>query len=106
MFTSRCQRIILELMERAMAVATKKTKRTRKQVKKEEKVDMGKVQSAICRDILDTADVTKTAVSQEIIEKLSNSVSREEIKDTLTTVNQKIDQQADQLVNRVIKQLK
>lgn len=86
-----------------MAV-TKKT--NNKKIKKEEKVDMGKLQSTICREIKDTADVTKSEVSNEIIANLAESNSREDIKATVKLVSAKIDMQANLLIDRVLKSLK
>lgn len=91
-------------------MATTKTSRSRKNtkktVKKEETVDMGKLQSKICREIMDTAEVTKSAVANEIIAKLSESNTRDDLKAALNQVNATIDLQANMLVDRVIKTLK
>ena len=85
-------------------MATRKTANT-KNKKKEEKVDMGKLQSTICREIKDTADVTKAEVANEIISSLSKTASRDDIKATVKVVNAKIDTQANMLIDRVIKSL-
>ena len=91
-------------------MATTKTSRSRKNtkktVKKEETVNMGQLQSKICREIMDTAEVTKSAVADQIIAQLSENTSRDELKSTLNQVNAAIDLQANMLVDRVIKTLK
>ena len=85
--------------------ATKKAKSKKTPIKKKETPNMGKIQSTICRDIMDTAEVTKSAVATEIIAKLSENSSRQELKEVVKVVNAKIDEQAGQLVNRVLKNL-
>ena len=80
--------------------------RQKKSIKTEEKVNMGKIQTAVCRDILDTADVTKSQVVNQVIENFSGKVNREELKESITMINNLIDQQANSLVDRVIKSIK
>ena len=80
--------------------------RQKKSIKTEEKVNMGKIQTAVCRDILDTADVTKSQVVNQVIENFSGKVNREELKESITMINNLIDQQASSLVDRVIKSIK
>lgn len=79
------------------------TKKTTKKV--EEKVNMGKLQREICKDILDTAAVTKSQVSSSIIEKFSD-MDRKELKEAIATISAVVDQQSSSLIDRVIKTLK
>lgn len=82
------------------------TKSRKKKTTTESKVDMNKVQSKVCRDILDAAEVTKSQVSNTIIENLSkNGSSKEEMKLVIASVSSQIDTQANQLLDRVIKNL-
>lgn len=86
---------------------TQKTKSNSKRVKKkEEKINMGKLQTTVCRDILDTAEVTKSQVASEVIEKFSSHVERESLKTSIKQINELIDRQADSLINRVLENLK
>lgn len=87
-------------------MVTTKNSRSRKTTKKkEENVNMGKLQSTICREIMDTAEVTKSEVATEIIAQLSENIAREDLKQAVKIVSARIDQQANQLVDRVIKTL-
>ena len=90
---------------------TKKKAETKKPAKsketniqKEHEKKMSSLQRKICRDILDASDVTKSQVSSELIRELQGlGSSREDLKQLVSIVNNKIDTQANQLVDRVVK---
>ena len=67
---------------------------------------MGKLQTKVCRDILDTADVTKSQIASAVVEKFSGQIEKENLRESIKVINQLIDKQADSLVDRVIKNLK
>ena len=72
--------------------------------KEEEKVNMDKLQSTLCRDILDTAEVTKSQVASAVIENFSDT-DRDQLKEIVQNINALVDQQSNALVDRVIKTL-
>ena len=89
-----------------MPVKPKTKSSLRKPRKSEESVDMGKLQTKVSRDILDTADVTKSQIASAVVEKFSGQIEKENLRESIKVINQLIDKQADSLVDRVIKNLK
>lgn len=90
---------------RASKATSARKASTKKTIKKvEEKINMGKLQREICKDILDTADVTKSQVSSSIIEKFSD-MDRDQLKEAIAAISAVVDQQSNSLIDRVIKTL-
>jgi len=90
-----------------MPVKKKETSATssRSSKKKEDGKKMSTLQRTICRNIIDSADVTKSQVGNTLVEKLSASgTSREDMKDILKIVSSVIDTQSNQLIDRVVKE--
>ena len=112
MFTNIFRCISLKWRKNMPTKATKtkskttKTSSTSSKTKKneEEKINMGNLQRSVCREILDTAEVTKSQVTSAIVENFSGT-DREDLKKVVQTINSLVDQQSNALVDRVIKTL-
>ena len=75
-----------------------------KKIEKDRVKEMSKLQSEICRNILETADVTKSQVNGDIVQGLTNTeASKGEVKNVIKSVNARIDVQTNQLIDRVLK---
>ena len=109
MFTNLRERLSFYLGVNSMPNKTKaETKKSAKSKEnnnqKEYEKKMSSLQRKICRDILDASDVTKSQVSSELIRELQGlGSSREDLKQLVSIVNNKIDTQTNQLVDRVVK---
>ena len=117
MFTNLRERLFFYLGEFLMP--TKKTEKTvnvksnsalsreLEKLEKDKEKQMSKLQSEICRNILESADVTKAQVSGDIVQGLTNSkASKGELKDVISSVSARVDVQTNQLIDRVLKAFK
>lgn len=69
------------------------------------KIDLGNIQRTICSDILDTADVIKSQIMNEVVAGYSKKLEQLDLVNIKKTVDHQVSMQVNQLIDRVVQKI-